>query len=289
MSPSTFAAAPRRMRSLLYTPADRPERYTKAWAEGTADIVCADLEDAVAPANKAAARQAVATAFKQPPSASCLRAVRVNAPGTPAFSADLDAILPLGPDLLVVPKVESADDVARLAARVEREAAGATRLVLILETARGVVDAREILATSAGVAAVCFGAEDLSADVGIRKGPDSREVAMARQWVVLCAAAAGIPALDMITADFRDLERCAREAREARDWGFSGKMCVHPAQAAAIHEAFRPSPDEVAWARKVMAAVEKAGVGAGGVVEVEGRMVDVPVIGQARRVLADAA
>jgi citrate lyase subunit beta/citryl-CoA lyase len=93
----------------------------------------------------------------------------------------------------------------------------------------------------------------------------------------------------MITADVRDLERCAREAREARDWGFSGKMCIHPTQAAAIHEAFRPGPEELAWATKVLAAVEKAGVGAGGVVEVDGRMVDVPVIRQARRIVDDAA
>lgn len=280
--------APHRMRSLLYTPADRPERYTKAWREGAADIVAADLEDAVAPGSKAAARAAVVKALREVPRSSALRAVRINAPGTPAAAADLDAVLPLGPDLLIVPKVESPDEVARLAARIEREAAGATRLVLILETARGVVNAREILAACA-VAAVCFGAEDLSADVGMRRTPESREVMAARQWVVLCAAAAGVPALDMITPDIRDLERTAREAREARDWGFSGKMCIHPTQVAAIHEAFRPSPDELAWARKVLAAVEKAGIGSGGVVEVEGRMIDVPVIRQARRIVADAA
>lgn len=277
-----------RLRSLLYTPADRPERYTKAWKDGAADAVCADLEDAVAPANKAAARKAVVAALKEVPQAKVLRAVRVNAPGTPAHAADLDAVLAAGPDLLVVPKVESPDQVARLVARIEREAAGATRLVAILETAKGVVNAREILATP-GIAACCFGAEDLSADVGIRKANDNMAVATARQWVVLCAASNGVPALDMITADVRDLERTAREAREARDWGFAGKMCIHPTQAAAIHEAFRPSPEELAWAKKVVAAVEKAGVGAGGVVEVDGKMVDVPVIRQARRVLADAA
>ncbi len=277
-----------RMRSLLYTPADRPERYTKAWREGAADIVCADLEDAVAPANKAAARKAVVAALKDVPKGACLRAVRINALGTPAAAADLDAVLKAGPDLLVVPKVESGEELARLAARVEREATGATRLIAILETARGVVAARDILA-AAPLAGVCFGAEDLSADVGIRKGPANLEVMMARQWVVLCAAAAGVPAIDMITADLRDLERRAREAREARNLGFRGKMCIHPTQAAAIHEAFRPGPEELAWATKVLAAVEKVGIGAGGVVEVDGRMVDVPVIRQARRIVADSA
>ncbi|MEK6986142.1 MAG: CoA ester lyase [Candidatus Thermoplasmatota archaeon] len=281
-----MTASPR-MRSLLYTPADRPERYTKAWREGAADIVAADLEDAVAPANKQAARKAVVAALKEVPRGATLRAVRINAPDTPAFAADLDAVLAAGPDLIILPKVESPEQIVRLLARIEREAVGATRLIAILETARGIVNAREICAVPS-LAAVCFGAEDLSADVGMRRSPESREVMAARQWVVLCAAAAGIPALDMITPDIRDLERTAREAREARDWGFSGKMCIHPTQAAAIHEAFRPSPEELAWARKVLAAVEKAGIGAGGVVEVEGRMIDVPVIRQARRILADA-
>ncbi|HEX2065245.1 MAG TPA: aldolase/citrate lyase family protein [Candidatus Thermoplasmatota archaeon] len=159
------------------------------------------------------------------------------------------------------------------------------RLVPILETALGVLNARDV-AQVPGIAAVCFGAEDLAADAGLRRTPTNLEVLAARQMVVLACAAAGVPAIDMVTADFRDLERTALEAAEARSFGFAGKMCIHPAQAVAIHEAFRPTADEVAWARRVRAAVEAGGIAEGGVVVVDGRMVDVPVVRQAERILA---
>lgn len=277
-----------RLRSLLYTPADRPERYTKAWREGAADAVCADLEDAVAPEAKDKARQMVVDALRDVPraKAKALRAVRVNPVGTPHHEADVANALAAGCDLLVVPKCEDAEPLARLAARVEREAAGATRLVAILETARGVVNARELCAVG-GVEAVCFGAEDLAADAGLRRSAGNTEVQAARQWVALCAAAARVHAVDMITADVKDAERVGREAREARAWGYRGKMLIHPVQVAPVHEAFRPTPDEAEWARKVLAAVDAAHVGRGGVVLVDGRMVDVPVIEQARRVVAE--
>lgn len=281
-------APPLRLRSLLYTPADRPERYTKAWREGLADAVCADLEDAVAPAGKAQARQAVVQALRDVPQAPALRAVRVNPAGSPHHDADVAAALAAGCDLLVVPKCEDAEALARLCARVEAEAAGPTRVAAILETARGVVNARELCAVG-GVAAVCFGAEDLAADAGLRRGAGNTEVLAARQWVALCAAAARVHAIDMVTADVKDLARVEREAREARAWGYRGKMLVHPAQVAPTHAAFRPSEAEAAWARKVLAAVADAKVGAGGVVLVDGRMVDVPVVEQARRVVADLA
>ncbi len=279
-----------RLRSLLYTPADRPERYTKAWREGAADAVCADLEDAVAPERKDAARQMAVDALREVPASrsKALRAVRVNPIGSPHHEADVANALAAGCDLLVVPKCEDAEPLARLCARVEREAAGPTRVVAILETARGVVNARELCAAG-GVAAVCFGAEDLAADAGLQRSEGNTEVTAARQWVALCAAAARVHAIDMITADVKDVGRVEREAREARAWGYRGKMLIHPAQVAPVHAAFRPSEAEAAWARKVLAAVEAAHVGAGGVVVVDGRMVDVPVIEQARRVVAELA
>lgn len=287
-----------RCRSLLYTPADRPDRYTKAWRDGVADIVCADLEDGVAPARRSEARAAVVKALRDTPRSRTLRAVRINPPGSADARLDLKAVVAAAPDLIVVPKVESARDLRAVAAAVKKSApakrgakgakpaeAAGIPLVAILETARGVIDAAAILRGGDAVA-VCFGAEDLAADIGARRTADSREVLLARQWVVLCAAAAGIPALDMITADFHDLARARREAAEARGLGFAGKMCIHPDQIAVVHEAFRPTAEEVAWARKVTDAAQRASVGAGGVVTVDGRMVDVPIIRQAERVLA---
>lgn len=274
-----------RLRSLLYTPANRPERYTKAWLEGTADAVCADLEDAVAPADKDGARQAVVDALRSNPRTKALRAVRVNPSGTAHHEADVANVLAAGCDLLVVPKCEDATTLARLLARVEREATAATRVVAILETARGIVNARELCAVD-GLAAVCFGAEDLAADAGLQRSATNLEVQTARQWVALCAAASRVHAIDMITADLKDLARVEREAREARAWGYRGKMLIHPAQVAPTHAAFAPTPAEVAWARKIMAAVEAGHVAEGGVVVVDGQMVDVPVIAQARHILA---
>lgn len=289
-APAPAAPAPLRLRSLLYTPADRPERYTKAWREGAADAVVADLEDATAPERKDAARQQVVDALREVPASRsrALRGVRVNAVGTPQHEADVANALAAGADLLVVPKCEDPEALARVCARVEREAAGATRVVAILETARGVVGAREVCAVG-GLAAVCFGAEDLAADAGLQRSADNAEVAAARQWVALCAAAARLHAIDMITADIKDVARVEREARQARAWGYRGKMLVHPAQVAPVHAAFRPSDEEAAWARRVLAAVAAAHVGAGGVVLLDGKMVDVPVIEQARRIVADLA
>lgn len=282
-----------RLRSLLYTPGDRGDRLQKAWHEDAADAVCADLEDAVAQDRKAEARRTTVEALlvvgRAAGPAASRRAVRTSPWGTDAFLADVDAVLEGRPDLLVLPKVAAAQqvrDAQQHVARLARERGQpAPQLVPILETAAGVLSAREVAAVP-GIAAVCFGAEDLAADVGMRRTPSNLEVLAARQLVVLACAAAGVPALDMVTADFRDLERTTREAAEARTFGFSGKMCIHPAQAVAIHAAFRPSEAEVAWARHVLAAVESAHAATGGVVVVDGHMVDVPVLRQAERTLA---
>ncbi len=286
---------PLRCRSLLYTPGDRGDRIEKAWKEGLADVVVADLEDAVAPDRKAEARRQTVAALRAVPQSRSARGVRINAwPGRLA-EEDLAAVLPAAPDLIVLPKAQDPEAVAALARRLaEAESslglpAGRLRLIPILETPLGVLRAHAVAAASPRVAAVCFGAEDLAAEAGMRRSRGNAEVAVARAMALLGIAAAGVPALDMITADFRDVERCREEAKEARGLGYSGKMCIHPAQVAAVHDAFRPSPEEVVWARKVMEAVSAAGVGHGGVVVVDGKMVDVPVIKQAERILRDAA
>jgi len=285
-----------RLRSVLFTPGDRPDRYTKALQEGKADCVVADLEDAVAPEGKAAARQAVAEALRQVPKAKAARAVRVNGWDTGLAQEDLEAVIPGRPDLVALAKAESPHQVRELdtlLTRLEDEAGippAATRLMLHVETAAGILSARELAASSPRVAALAFGAEDLAAEVGLRRGADNAEVSVPRALVPIAAAAAGtgVVAIDMITADPRDLERTAAEAAQARRLGYAGKMCIHPLQAVAVHEAFRPTPEELSWAQRVVAAAGKAGAEKGGVVVVDGKMVDVPFVRQARRILADA-
>ena len=272
-----------KLRSVLFTPGTRPERIQKALREGAADVVVADLEEAVAPGDKFEARIAVRDALLDVPQgeAKSVRAVRINPWPSRLAEEDLHVVLSAKPDVIVVPKAESVDALHALAARLEGHDCG---LLLILETAGGVLNAQHLAACDR-VVAIAFGAEDLAADVGMRRTPDNAEVAVPRSLVALAAASAGVHAIDMITADFRDVERTRREATEARGLGYAGKMCLHPAQGQVVHDAFAPTEDERAWAQKVVAAADGAGAGSGGVVVVDGKMIDVPLVRQARRIL----
>ncbi len=274
-----------RWRSVLFTPGTRGDRIQKALQAGAADVVVADLEDAVAPDQKDEARDEVRAALQVVPASPAQRAVRINPWPSALAEADLDAVLAAEPDVLVLPKAEDPTSVQALDARLGDSPA---RLLLILETAEGVLNARELARSSDRVAALAFGAEDLAADAGMRRSPSNEEVAVPRSLVALAAAAAGVAAVDMITADFRDQQRTTREATEARALGYAGKMCLHPTQVESVHAAFAPTPDEVDWARRVVAAADAEGAGAGGVVVVDGKMVDVPLVRQARAILADA-
>ncbi len=292
-TPDAKADAAPRLRSVLYTPADRGERIRSALSAGNADLVVADLEDGVAPERKAEARKQLVAAWASVPRGRTLRGVRINRWPSPAAEEDLEAVLPGHPDLIAVPKCEEVADLRSLDGKLKVHEGrfgiplGSIRLMPILETAAGLLGAREIAGASKRIVAVAFGAEDFAANVGLRRSKDNWELTVPRALVPIAAAAAGVAAIDMITADPRDLERTATEAGQARALGYAGKMCIHPLQVVAVHEAFRPTADEVAWARRVIAAVAQAGIAKGGIVVVDGRMVDMPFIAQARRVLAD--
>src|SRR5690606_18811521 len=207
-----------RWRSMLFVPGNRPDLAAKA-PRSAPDVVVLDLEDAVPPAAKADARASVRQAAADLTGVVPI-CVRVNPPATPGVADDVAA---LPPDLaaVVVPKLESAARVAEVTG-----ALGATPVVAGLETVRGVADAREVLQPA--VAACYFGAEDYIADLGGVRTPDNAEVAWARAYVAVAARLAGIPALDMVTIDFRDDARYSAEAREARTLGYAGKLCIHP-------------------------------------------------------------
>jgi citrate lyase subunit beta/citryl-CoA lyase len=264
-----------RWRSMLFVPGNRPEVAAKAPRAGP-DTVVLDLEDAVPPAAKADARSAVREA-----AAGLVGTlpvwVRVNPPATDWFADDV-AALPDGIAGVVVPKLDTADQVADVAA-----ALGDRRVAAGLETVRGVADAREVLRSP--VTACYFGAEDYVADLGGVRTPGNDEVAWARQYVAVAARLACVPALDMVTIDFRDDERFAAEARRARTLGYAGKLCIHPAQVGLAHEAFRPTDDEIDMARRLLAAFDAAG---GDTIAFEGQLVDEVVAARARAVLAAA-
>lgn len=291
------------MRSLLFTPGTRGDRVKKALERRAGDVVVADLEDAVAPDEKENARSVVRDALtidpepapgendpKRPPA---LRAVRINTLESGLGLADLRAVFPARPDLVVFPKAHRVADVVALdealydAERAHGAGAGSTGLVLIVESAEGVLQAQRLARAAPRVQALAFGAEDLAADAGLRRSSGNMEVWMARSRIALAASAAGIVAVDQVFVDIEDIEGLQREAREARNLGYGGKMVIHPNQTKPVHEAFAPTEEELEEAKRLVSAVDEGNVGAGGVLRFEGRMIDVPLVEQARRLLVE--
>lgn len=257
--------------ALLFCPASRPDRYRKA-AE-RADAVILDLEDAVAPTDKAAAREALAANPLDP----ARTIVRVNGVRSGELESDLELLAGSGYRTVMLPKAESAGDVGALAGY---------EAIALVETARGVVAANEIAAAD-GVVALMWGAEDLVASLGgtSSRWPSGsyRDVAVhARAGVLVAAGAHGKAAIDAVHTDLADQEGLRAEAEDAAASGFTATACLHPDQVAVIRAAYRPSEERVAWARAVLSA---AGAHPG-VFSFEGQMIDEPVLALARRVLA---
>ena len=260
--------------ALLFCPADRPERYAKALER--ADAVILDLEDAVAPDAKAAARGALIDADLDPARVI----VRVNPPGTEAYTADLATLSQTDFRRIMVAKSESAKRIRKIDKRFE--------VIALCETAKGVAQADRIAALD-NVAALMWGAEDLVASIGgtSSRKPNGRyrDIArMARARVLLAAGSRGKAAIDAVHLDIADTKRLTIEATDAAASGFTATACIHPSQVEVIRAAYRPDEKALAWARGVLAAAE----GERGVFTYEGRMVDEPVLRHARGVLRKA-
>lgn len=253
------------IRAPLFVPANRPERFAKAAASG-ADAVILDLEDAVAADAKDAARAALEVAFTGLPVI-----VRINAHGTPWHDADMAAVSALRPAAVILPKAEDGAVVAAVVA-----ALGGVPVIALVETARGLANARAIAA--AGVARLAFGSVDFCADLGCAH---LREVLLpARSELVLASRLAGIAApLDGVTVQLDDLSASHDDAAHARALGMTGKLCIHPRQVAEVTRAFAPTEQEIDWARRVLASGD-------GAASVDGAMVDEPVRIRARAILA---
>lgn len=269
-------------RSILFVPGDRPDRFGKALAAG-ADAVCIDLEDAVAPGRKDAARKAVARFLRERgstrSSSSVPAVVRVNDMQSGEGGRDAATLAECpAPDALMIPKVRTAADVQVAARRLPAAAA----LFPLIETVRGLENAAEI-AACASVAGVVFGGFDLAIEFGAE--PCWEALLYGRSRVVHAAALGEVPAIDMPSRDLRDLAGLREEAARARRLGFAGKTAIHPAQIPVIHEVFAPSADEVRRARDILEADRAAG---GAAVALEGRMVDRPVVEAARRIMQRA-
>lgn len=277
---STSAAhtqAASRARSFLFVPGQRPERFGKALASA-ADALVLDLEDAVPPAEKAAARQAIATEWPGLAAQDKPVLVRINAPGTPAGAEDLAWLAALRPcPIVMVAKAESAEDLLAVRASLPGVA-----LLPLIESAQGFARLAPIAAVP-GVLRLVLGHLDFLADTGMACGEDQRELDPLRFAIALQTRLQGLaPAVDGVTLSVNDEALLRSDTQRALRFGFGARLCIHPQQVAAVHAAMAPTAEQLDWARRVVAADEQSG---GAAVQLDGRMVDLPVVLQARRLL----
>lgn len=279
------------LRSLLFVPGTRHDRFEKAMNAG-ADAVAFDLEDSVEASQKEKARSLVAEFLSRPSSSGVLRLVRFNPPVTAAGQADLEYFRTVrGFDGILLPKVETPgmlETVSRIFANSSPRAGGPPLLPL-LESPRAILRAAEIAAADAPVAALLFGAEDLTAQLSVPRTIEGEELVVARGQVVLAAAAVGAEPIDAVFINLDDLTTLRRDCERAKAVGFRGKMAIHPKQVPVINEAFTPSAAELDRARRLIEAYETARAAGEGVTRMAGEMVELPIVERARRTIALAA
>lgn len=270
-------------RSWLFVPGDSPRKMRRAAASG-ADALILDLEDSVAPEARPAARAAVAAFLSEGAPRGPAVWVRVNALDTGITAQDVAALAGRDVAGFVLPKCAGPDHVEALARMIPP---GAGILAIATETVRALRRLMREDWSHPRLTALTWGGEDLAADLGAtaNRGDGGRYLGpflLARDVTLLAAAEAGVAAIDAVHPDFRDLAGLAAETREAASLGFAGKMAIHPAQIPVIHDALRPDAAEIAWAERVIAALEAAG---GGVAQLDGHMLDRPHLRKARRIL----
>ncbi len=277
-------------RSRLYVPGSEPKYFINAALHGP-DAIILDLEDSVHASEKDAARLLVRNALRAVDFLRCERMVRINQ--LPLGLEDLDEIVPESPDLVLIPKVESSEQMVEAGSRIADIKAdyGITRpiwLMPILESALGIENALAIAQASEKIVALTIGLEDYTSDLGVVKTPAGAESLYARQRVVNTAHAAGVQAIDSVFGDIGDLEGLRSWGLNSRALGFEGMGCVHPVQIPVIHDAFAPTSLEIERARKIVAAYNDAHQKGLGVVSLGSKMIDPPVVQRALKLMARA-
>ncbi|MDN5790841.1 MAG: CoA ester lyase [Micrococcales bacterium] len=275
-------------RSVLYLPGSNERALEKARTLPV-DALILDLEDAVAPDAKGQARENACAAARSGDYGRRELTIRVNGMGTEWHGADLAEAAAAGPDGIVVPKVNSADEVRRLVAAMAAAGAPAhTRLWAMIETPIAVLHAEEIARASELLAVFVLGTNDLVKELGAQHVPGRAPIQTSLQLALLAARAAGIAIVDGVYNDVRDAEGFATECCQGRELGFDGKTLIHPGQVEACNETFAPSPAEIDEAKEIIAAFEQARAEGRGVVTVGGRMIENLHVDTAKKVLATA-
>ena len=280
----------RARRALLYTPGDDLRKIRKA-AKLDVDCICLDMEDGVAPNHKTEARLLIVEALNSLDFGRSERLVRINSIGSGLEIDDLLVLVNTRPDAIVIPKVEYGEQIRWVSSVItgyedrNNWPRNSTPLLVGVETALGVINLPQIAAADPRLEAIIFGAEDFAGDIGATRTKEGWEIFYARSAVVTHAAAFGLQAIDIVHTNYQDIEGLRREALEGAHMAYAGKQIIHPAQIAPVQEAFTPSDEAIAHARRVKEAFEEhqeAGVGAFGL---DGKMVDAPIVKAAERVL----
>jgi len=277
-------------RALLYMPGDDRRKIEKASALEV-DCICMDMEDGTAVSKKAEARAVISQAMKELDFGRSERCIRINSIGSGYEKDDLASALAAQPDAIVVPKIETAEQVRWVSEQIESYELsnslklGSIRLLIGLETAKGILNLREIAEADKRLEAIIFGAEDYAASVGATRTKEATEVLYARSAVVVACAANDLQAIDMVYIDFKDSEGLRAEAEQGARLGFSGKQVIHPNQVPVAQEAFTPSEDAVAYAKRVVESFESSQREGRGAYALDGKMIDMPLLKNAKKVL----
>ncbi len=280
----------RARRALLYMPGDDLRKINKAAASGV-DCACLDMEDGVALNRKAEARQTIVEALQTIDFGRTERLARINAVGSGFETEDLSTVLPAHPDGIVIPKVEYAEQIQWVSAQIAGYEdlygwpVGEMPILVVVESARGILNLPQIAAADPRLQGMIFGAEDFAGDMGATRTPEGWEVFYARSALVTHAAAFGLQAIDMVHIDFHDTAGLRQEALEGARMAFSGKQIIHPNQIAPVQEAFTPSDEAIAYALRVRQAFEENQAIGKGAFALDGKMIDAPILKAAEKVL----
>ena len=279
-------------RALLYMPGDDWKKITKALTLGV-DSICMDMEDGTALNRKAEARAVIARALQELDFGRSEKLARLNSVGSGLENDDIQAVLPFHPDGIVIPKLEEpgqiqwAHEIIEAAELKHGWPVNSVRLLVGVETAKGILNLKEI-GSHPRLDALIFGGEDFAASVGATRSREATELLYARLATLTAAAAHGLQAIDIVTIDFKDPELVRAEALAGARLGFSGKQIIHPAQVGPVQEAFTPDGESIALAKRIVETFEAHQAEGAGVYDLDGRMIDMPLLRNARKVLERA-
>jgi len=279
-------------RALLYMPGDDWKKITKSLTLGV-DCICMDMEDGVAVNRKAGARATIAKALQELDFGKSEKLARINSVGSGWEKDDIAAVLPHHPDGIVIPKIESLGQIKWGSEIIEAAELrygwpiNSVRMLVGVETAKGILNLKEI-ASHPRLDAIIFGGEDFAASVGATRSRDATELLYARQAVVVACAAFSLQAIDIVTIDFKNLEVVRAEAEFGARLGFSGKQIIHPAQVEPVQSAFTPNDEAIAYAKRIVESFEASQKEGRGAFALDGKMIDMPLLKNARKVLERA-